>query len=78
MVANEVNKFRQIFPIHIGVENTRIQGDFHPFDFASKSHLRRTNLCEVYSTFFLQTYFRITLYTLLLGNFLFLYCNESV
>jgi hypothetical protein len=55
-----VNKFGQIFPI-LGVENTMIWGNFHPFDFTSKSHLRRIILCQGYSTFF-QTYFRITLY----------------
>jgi hypothetical protein len=27
-------------------------GNFHPFDFTSKRHLRRINLCEGYSTFF--------------------------
>jgi hypothetical protein len=36
-------------------------GNFHPFEFTPKSHLRRIILCQGYSTFFFQTYFRITL-----------------
>jgi hypothetical protein len=51
MVANEVNKFGQI-SLSIGVENKRIWGNFLPFDFTSKSHLPRINLCQGYSTFF--------------------------
>jgi hypothetical protein len=62
MIANEVNKFEQIFPIHkrrkykvigIGV------GNFHPFVFTPKSNLRRNISFQGYSTFFFQTYFRI-------------------
>jgi hypothetical protein len=45
-----------------GLVNVDRLGNFHPFDFTSKSHLRRINLCEGYFTFFFQTYFRITLY----------------
>jgi hypothetical protein len=47
MVANEVNKFGQIFPIR-----SRRKYNFHPFDLTSKSHLRRIILCQGYSTFF--------------------------
>jgi hypothetical protein len=49
MVADKVNKFGQIFPIH---ERWRIWGNFHPFYFTPKSHLRRIISCQGYSTFF--------------------------
>jgi hypothetical protein len=53
MIVNEVNKFGQIFPIHRRRdENARIWGNFHPFDFTPKSHLRRIILCQGYFTFF--------------------------
>jgi hypothetical protein len=51
MVANEVNKFGQIFLIH-SVENTKIWGNFHPFDFTPKSHLSTIVSCQGYYTFF--------------------------
>jgi hypothetical protein len=54
LIANEVNKFGEIFPIH-----RRRKYKDH-FDFTSKSHLGRMILCQGYSTFFFQTYFRIT------------------
>jgi hypothetical protein len=46
-----INKFGQIFPIHRRCKYKDI-GNFHPFDFTSKSHLHRIILCEGYSTFF--------------------------
>jgi hypothetical protein len=53
MIVNEVNKFGQIFPIHRRRdENARIWGNFHPFDFTPKSHLRRIILCQGYFTLF--------------------------
>jgi hypothetical protein len=61
MVTNEVNKFGQIFSIHMRGKYKGI-GNFHPFFFTSKSHLRKIKLYQGYSTFFFQTYFRITLY----------------
>jgi hypothetical protein len=59
MVANEVNKFGQIFPIHRRGKHKDI-GNFHPFDFTRKSHLCRIVLCQRYFTFFFQIYFRMT------------------
>jgi hypothetical protein len=44
MVANEVNKFGQIFPVH--------RRRKYKIDFTSKSHLRRIILGQEYSTFF--------------------------
>jgi hypothetical protein len=38
MVANEI-QFK--FSLFIVVKNNRIWGNFHPFDFTPKSHLRR-------------------------------------
>jgi hypothetical protein len=51
-VANEVNKFGQIFPTFRGVGNTRIWDYFHPFDFTPKSHLLRIILCQGTPYFF--------------------------
>jgi hypothetical protein len=58
MLANQVNKFGQIFPIHRRWKY-KDKGNFQPFDFTSKSHLRKIILCHGNSTFFFQTYFRI-------------------
>jgi hypothetical protein len=50
MVANELNKFGQIFPIYRRRKYN--DGNFHSFDFTPKSHLRKIILCQGYTTFF--------------------------
>jgi hypothetical protein len=62
MFTNEVNKFGQIFLIYKR-RNTRIWGNFHPFDFTPKSHLRRIILCQGYSTFFPNLFQNHSVYT---------------